>query len=109
MEALLAILALIPWKNVLAFLLPVLILGVVQIIKKNREWLKPYLPIIAPILGAILPLAAGALGAFLGIVVDFSPILAALNGAIAGAAAVGLNQVWRQRVKVKKSREYDRV
>jgi hypothetical protein len=99
MSALLPLLAVIPWLEILAYLMPLIILGVVEIIKKNREWLKPYLPIIAPLLGAVLPIAAAALSGLLGIPIDFSPILAALTGATAGAAAVGVNQIWRQYKK----------
>lgn len=99
MGAVLAFLGMLPWKEIAAWLMPLAIIGIVQLIKKNREHLKPYIPIIAPILGAVLPLAAGALGAYLGIAVDFSPILAALNGAAAGMAAVGINQIWKQHQK----------
>jgi hypothetical protein len=101
MSALLPLLAAIPWTQILAYLMPFIILGIVEVIKRNREWLKPYLPVIAPLLGAILPIAAIALSGFLGITVDFSPILAALTGAIGGAAAVGVNQIWRQYKKCR--------
>jgi len=101
MGALIPLLAVIPWTEILAYLMPLIILGVVEIIKRNKESLKPYLPIIAPILGAVLPFAAVALSGFLGVTVDFSPILAALSGATAGMAAVGMNQIWRQHKKSK--------
>ncbi len=92
METLIGILAALPWKAIVAYLLPLAVIGIVQILKRYRKELKPYLPIIAPFIGLALPLVANALSAWLGVPVDFSPIL----GFFAGFAAVGMHQVPKQ-------------
>ena len=112
MEAILPLLAVIPWAQIAAWAMPFIVLWIVSIIKKNHDELRPYLPVLAPILGAVLPLVAGALGAWLGIAVDFSPILVALEGAMAGAVAVNMHQIWNQRKKqriYKSDRDRDKV
>lgn len=95
--------ALIPWKQIIALALPFIIMAVVWLIKSNYDFIKPYLPIVAPIAGAVLTPAAIALSAWLGVPVDFTPIMDALNGLALGAAAVGIHQIgkqWHKREKV---------
>ncbi len=95
MNAFLAILAALPWKEIMILLLPILIMGAVQLIKRHKAELKPHLPWIAALLGAVLPPIGIALAAWLGVPVDFSPILIALGGA-AGFTAVGMHQAVHQ-------------
>jgi hypothetical protein len=91
-ESLIALILSLPWKEIITLLLPLIILGVVQLIKPYAHKLKPYLPIIAPALGALASFLAGWLGS----PVDFSPIIDVIVGAIAGSAAVGIHQISKQ-------------
>ena len=93
MEIVLTFLAALPWQSIAAFLInSVGVVLLVQLLKKYREQVKPYIPIIAPFLGVALPVAATWLSAFLGIPIDFSPLI----GFFAGFGAVGLHQAVKQ-------------
>jgi len=75
------------------------VLAVVQLIKSYAPKLKVQLPWLIPIIaGAVGPaVAAGqnALGAYLGIPIDLSPIVAVFTG----ATATAMNQVYKQATK----------
>jgi len=89
----------LPWKEIITWALPFIIMGLVQLIKATKPQWKSYLPIIAPALGVILPIVASALSGWIGAPVDLSPILIAF-GIMAGSAAAGLNQIpkqWKKR------------
>ncbi len=93
METILAFLAAIPWWLILGFLINTAgVVLIVQLLKKYRSQIKPYIPMIAPLLGAALPVIATWLSALTGTPIDFSPIL----GFFAGFSAVGMHQVVKQ-------------
>ncbi len=93
METILAFPVAIPWGLVLGFLINTAgVVLIVQVLKKYRSRIKPYIPMIAPLLGAALPVIASWLSVFLGTPIDFSPII----GFFAGFSAVGLHQMVKQ-------------
>lgn len=98
MAAVISLLAALPWTQILGWAMPFIIMGVVQILKSTKPQWSPYIPIIAPILGALLPPLAMFLSGLLGVPVDFSPILI-LFGLASGTVAVGLHQIPKQLSK----------
>lgn len=80
-------------KTILTWAMPLIVIAIVAWLKQKETMamLKPYLPIIAPIAGALLPVAGQALSVWLGIAVDFGPIIELLvPGAIAGSIGVNI-------------------
>ncbi len=93
METIFAFLASIQWGLILGFLINSAgVMFLLQVLKKYRSQIKPYIPMIAPLLGAALPVIASWLSVFLGTPIDFSPII----GFFAGFSAVGLHQMVKQ-------------
>lgn len=86
----------LPWQLIVAYLInSVGVVLAADQLKKHRPDIKPHLPWLAPIMGALLPVLAQLGSNALGYDLDFAPIL----GFFSGSVSVTLHQFAHQRKK----------